>query len=170
MGGFVFENFLIKKEGCAKNPYLLHRFSKNARRFFPKTKSPRKRRANFFWPSWLKNLSNMYVYTFFSIYRKTRPTREKLEFQKIENFSLHQIFFWKRKLSLIGKERKEGGRKEKEEEGKKGGKGGGRKKEGKGKSGQFSFFFKTFHIFPNPNWYFCRLPRKRRSNFSYPPR
>ena len=48
MGGFVLENFLIKKEGCAKNPYLLHRFSKNARRFFPKTKSPRKRRANFF--------------------------------------------------------------------------------------------------------------------------
>ena len=46
MGGFVLENFLIKKEGWAKNAYLLHRFSKIVRRFLEKIKSPRKRRAN----------------------------------------------------------------------------------------------------------------------------
>ena len=47
MGGFVLENFLIKKEGRPENAYRSIDFSKNARRFLPKTKSPRKRSANF---------------------------------------------------------------------------------------------------------------------------
>ena len=55
-GGFVLEKILIKKEGGPENAYLSIEFSKNARRFFEKTKSPRKRCANFFWPSWSQNL------------------------------------------------------------------------------------------------------------------
>jgi len=50
MGGYALENFLIKKEGWPENAYLLYRFSKNATRFLEKTKSPRKRSANFFNP------------------------------------------------------------------------------------------------------------------------
>ena len=49
-GGFVLEKFLIRKEGGPENAYLSIEFSKNARRFFEKTKSPRKPCANFFGP------------------------------------------------------------------------------------------------------------------------
>ena len=45
---FVLEKFLIRKEGGPENAYLSIEFSKNARRFFEKTKSPRERSANFF--------------------------------------------------------------------------------------------------------------------------
>ena len=65
-GGYaVLENFSIIK-GCPENAYLLHRFSKNATRFLEKTKLPRKRRANFFWPRGSKTLVICtYVYACF---------------------------------------------------------------------------------------------------------
>ena len=48
-GGFVLEKFFIKKKVGPKTPILNVDFQKNARRFFPKTKSPRERSANFFY-------------------------------------------------------------------------------------------------------------------------
>ena len=49
-GGYVLEKFLIKNENRPENAYLSIEFSKNATRFLEKTKSPRKRRSNFFYP------------------------------------------------------------------------------------------------------------------------
>ena len=72
----------------------------------------------------------------------------------------------KRKGKGKGK-RKKKEKKEKKKEKKEKKKG---KKEERKKVGSFRFFFKTFHIFPNPNWYFCRPPRKRWPNFFYPGR
>ena len=87
--------------------------------------------------------------------------------------SCYESFFGNENYFLLKRKgRKEEGRKrrrkeEKEEEGKRKE---GKKKEGE-KVGSFRFFFfKTFHIIPNPNWYFCRLPRKRWPNFFYYPR
>jgi len=50
MGGFVLEKFFIIKGGAPENAYLSISFEKNARRFFGKIKSPRKRSAIFFYP------------------------------------------------------------------------------------------------------------------------
>ena len=63
MGGFVLEKFLIKKEGRPENAYRSIDFSKNARRFLPKTKSPRKRSANFFTLVVEKPLKKLPIYT-----------------------------------------------------------------------------------------------------------
>ena len=63
MGGFVLEKIFIRKRGGPENAYLSISFEKNARRFFGKTKSPRKRSANFFGPRGRKTFEKVPIYT-----------------------------------------------------------------------------------------------------------
>ena len=64
MGGFVLENFLIKKEGWAKNAYLLHRFSKKCHKISWKNKITAEAPRKFFLALVVaKPLKNVLIYT-----------------------------------------------------------------------------------------------------------
>jgi len=58
LGGFVLENFFIKKKVGAENAYLLHPFSKMPQDFLKK-QNYRGSAAQIFFASWSKNFKNI---------------------------------------------------------------------------------------------------------------